>query len=128
MAFPVPTPTEPFLSPITIATLKLNLLPPDTTRVTLLIFKIFCSNSFFYPFSSNKFARIFFKEDLCVPSVLLLFSFYQQQEQLFHFYFQRFLLPAQAGLFLYQILFYFFFHIKYIKKLIHLLSHYQQLL
>src|SRR3989344_7853958 len=44
-AFPRPKPTEPFLSPITIATEKENLRPPATTRVTRLILIIFWSNS-----------------------------------------------------------------------------------
>src|ERR1035437_7358236 len=44
-AFPIQSPTAPFLSPATSATLKENLRPPATTRVTRRIFKIFWSNS-----------------------------------------------------------------------------------
>src|SRR3989338_9371949 len=44
-ALPMPTPTEPFLFPAIRATLKLNLLPPETTLATLLILIIFWSNS-----------------------------------------------------------------------------------
>ncbi len=44
-ALPMPTPTSPFLLPITNDTRKLNRLPPATTLATLRISIIFCSYS-----------------------------------------------------------------------------------